>query len=134
MSSRNILIYMLAFLLIGSNLLWLESGLHLRAKENEPTRLAATSSQPDCCPGQVAQDACHQQLFPLIAAVRAANVPGASRDAIAEAAQRAADNPGTIRRTMECMERGDVERVGAIGLEFDGQGRLRGATTTLCPY
>ncbi len=134
MSIRNVVIYVLALLLIGSNALWLVSGLHQRAGEQDPPLNAAISSNPDCYPDQVAQDIAQQQLVPLMAAVQAAGVQGTSRDDIVGAARRAVDAPGAMRRKMVCMERDDVERAGAIGLQFDELGRLRGATTVMCPY
>ena len=133
MSNRNVLIYVLALLLIGSNALWFASRPPLHVDGVDSPSSAATSSSPECYPNQVAQDMSRLQLMPLAAAVRAAGEKGASRDDIVHAAQRAVDTPDTATRKMVCMERDDVERVGAIGLQFDDGGRLRGATTIMCP-
>ncbi|CAN7227678.1 hypothetical protein LJR143_000725 [Pseudoxanthomonas sp. LjRoot143] len=134
MSTRNVLIYVLLFLLIGTNALWWVAGRHQGATEGEVLSNAATSSNPDCYPDQVAWDISRRQMVPLIAAVQAAGADGASRQSIVDAVRRAADNPDAVRRKMVCMERDGVERVGAIGLQFDDHGRLRGATTVMCPY
>ncbi len=134
MSSRNILIYVLLFLLIGSNALWWASDRQHESIEGEPLLNAATSSTPDCYPNQVARDISRLQVVPLIAAVQAAALEGANRDSVVNAARRAADNPDVLPRKMVCMESDGVERVGAIGLQFDGHGHLQGATTAICSY
>jgi hypothetical protein len=133
MSNRNVLIYVLALLLIGSNALWFASRPPSQIGGIDSPSAAATSSSPECYPNQVAQDISRLQLLPLAAAVQAAGEQDASRDDIVRAAQRAIDTPDAEARKMVCMERDDVARVGAIGLQFDDQGRLRGATTVMCP-
>ncbi|MFT3668993.1 MAG: hypothetical protein QM795_10535 [Pseudoxanthomonas sp.] len=125
---------MLLFLLIGTNAHWWATGRDQKVIEGEGLLNAATSSNPDCYPDQVAWDISRRQLVPLIAAVQAAGVDGADRESIVDAARRAADNPNAVRLKMVCMERDDVERVSAIGLQFDDLGRLQGATTAMCPH
>ncbi len=134
MSSRNVLIYVLVFLLIGSNSLWWVSVTRPDEVVSVTASDAATSSSPDCHANQVAEDMYRLQLVPLIAAVQTAGTPGADRGAIVGAAQRAAEYPEVALRKMVCMERNGVERAGSIGLVFDGEGRLSGATTVACPY
>lgn len=134
MSSRNILIYVLAFLLVGSNLLWLESGLNQRAKANEPALFAASSSNPDCYPNEVARDLYFKQLLPLSAAVKASAQRGATRESIVSAATKAAEDSSVARQANVCVNRNDVESVGSFGLQFDAQGRLIGIATSVCAY
>ena len=120
MSKPTIAIYVLLALLIGSNAIWLQRAKNEIAPSIEPIEMHCTRTEESA-------EIYNSIVLPLTDAITAAAQSGASKESILQSANSAGS--GT---TLICIEDPAVVQVRGVGLRFNDNGQLTGATVAHC--
>lgn len=121
MSKSVISIYVLLALLLGTNAMWLYRMKHEVSLSSEPIAMHCTRTEEST-------EIYDSIVLPLTDAIAAASKPGASRESILQSANSAGFGTNPI-----CMSDASVVRVREVGLQFNDNGQLTGATVAHCP-
>ena len=121
MSRSAISIYVLFALLVGTNAMWLFRETLGTSGSSEPIEMECTLTEESA-------RFFDSIVLPLSDAVVAAAAPNATKDTVIRAAQSAARGTNLI-----CMSDPAVVQVRGVGLRFNADGRLTGATVMHCP-
>ena len=81
-----------------------------------------------CAPDEHRMEIIEQVAHPLEAAIAASGVPGATKQSVVAAASE----PNTPVSNRFCYDDQDAVTVGLVGLRFNAEGRLIGASTKRC--
>ena len=118
MSQSRIAIISLAVLLVASNALWAYPLVFPGTPESKPEYGCSASEQRVELERQI--------VWPLTAAIAASAAPGATKQSVVAAA-----NKGTYGF---CIRDSDVIIAKRVALRFDDDGKLVGASTTICSH
>src|SRR4249919_1402758 len=115
MSRTRILVIVLATLLLGSNALWAYTLVFPKASE--------IKAEYGCSPSEEREELERLVVSPLKTAIAAAAAPGATKQSVISAASGKGE-PGYLF----CIQDSDIIINKRVGLRFDRNGRLNGAS------
>jgi len=118
MSQSKIAIISLTALLIASNALWAYPLVFPRAPEPR--------QEYGCSPSEHRTELELEIVGPLTAAIAASAAPGATKQSVVAAANMGGHG--------FCIQGSDVIIAKRVALRFDDDGKLIGASTTVCPH
>src|SRR5690606_30653842 len=118
MSQSRVVIISLTVLLVASNALWAYPLVFPRAPDPKP--------EYGCSPSEHRIELEREIVWPLTAAIAASAAPDATKQSVIAAASK-----GTYGF---CIQDSDVIIAKRVALRFDDDGKLVGASTTICPH
>ena len=118
MSQSRVVIISLTVLLVASNALWAYPLVFPNAPEPKP--------EYGCSPSEQRVELEREIVWPLTAAIAASAVPGATKQSVVAAANKSTYG--------FCIRDSDVIIAKRVALRFDDNGKLVGASTTICPH
>ena len=122
MSGSRISLITLLLALVVSNAMW---AYHVKSP-----RAPAAAPEYGCSYSEHRQELDREVVAPLTAAIAASAMPNATRESVVAAASGAGLNDS---RYHFCMQESD-HIVRRVGLRFNGEGVLDGASTKPCPH